>query len=176
MTPTLDLRHYTSDDRDQVLDIHDEVYAELDDPLADREAFGPFLDHWAARPGFACLIGYDKAEPVGFAYGAPLSPATTWWQGVDPQPDAAFTHETGTRTFALSELNVRTPWRGTGIARRIHDALIADRSEERVTLLVHAAHSKVVALYEQWGYRTIGQTVPFEGAPLLYSMTRQLRT
>ncbi|MET8012848.1 GNAT family N-acetyltransferase [Streptomyces sp. NPDC005271] len=86
-----------------------------------------------------------------------------------------FTRETGSRTFALSELNVRRPWRGAGIARRLHDALIADRAKERATLLVHAAHSKVVALYEQWGYRTIGKTVPFDGAPLLYAMARRLR-
>ncbi|MET8012843.1 hypothetical protein ABZU86_13645 [Streptomyces sp. NPDC005271] len=85
MTSTLDLRHYTSGDRELVLGIHDEVYAELDDPLATREEFARFLDHWAARPGFACLIGYDKAEPVGFAYGAPLSPATTWWRGELPR-------------------------------------------------------------------------------------------
>ncbi|MEU1791977.1 GNAT family N-acetyltransferase [Streptomyces sparsogenes] len=176
MTLVPDLRHYTSQDRELLLDIHDEVYAELDDPLAAREAFAPFLDHWAARPGFACLIGYDNTEPVGFAYGAPLSRATTWWRNVDPQPDEDFTRETGSRTFALSELNVRKPWRGTGAARHIHDALIAGRPEDRVTLLVHAAHSKVIALYEQWGYRTIGETVPFAGAPPLYVMTRQLHT
>lgn len=172
----LDLRHYGHPDaaviRDLLLDVHDEVYEGSDDPLAGREAFAAFVDHWSARDGFACVVGYDQeqGEPVGYAYGAPLSADTGWWDEVTPSLPEAFTRETGTRTFALSELMVRTPWRGSGASRRIHDALLASRTEERVTLLVHKDHVKVRALYEGWGYRAVGETVPFEGAPELCAM------
>lgn len=43
-----------------------------------------------------------------------------------------FTEETGSRTLALFEIMIRTPWRGTGVARKIHEELLAYRTEERV--------------------------------------------
>jgi GNAT superfamily N-acetyltransferase len=176
----LDLQHYVHADattiRELLLDVHDEVYENSNDPLATREAFAEFVDHWSGRNGFACVIGYARGEPVGYAYGAPLGADTGWWDGVTPPLSEAFTSETGARTFALSELMVRTAWRGTGAARRIHDALLADRNEERVALLVHTEHGKVRALYEAWGYRMVGETVPFEGAPELCAMVLPLDT
>ncbi|WP_055525698.1 GNAT family N-acetyltransferase [Streptomyces graminilatus] len=179
-TPTrLGLQKYGHADapeiRELLLDIHDEVYEGLDDPLAGRDAFARFVDHWSAHPGFVCLVAYDEGRPVGYAYGAPLGPATTWWAKVVPALPRAFTEETGgARTFALSELMVRTPWRRTGASRRIHDALLDGRPEDRVTLLVHKEHGKVRALYEDWGYRTVGEAVPFDGAPELCAMVLDL--
>lgn len=174
-----ELRHYTGQEvasvHELLLDIHDEVYAGSNDPLAGRAQFAGFLDHWAAQPYFDCVVGFQDGQPVGYSYGAPLSEATTWWAGVEPPPDTAFVTETGTRTFALSELMVRAPWRGVGCARYIHDELLAGRSEERVTLLVHQEHPKVLALYEAWGYQMVGETTPpFPGAPELYAMVLPL--
>lgn len=179
ITPTeLDLRHYGHADahslREVLLDIHDEVYAGSDDPLASRDAFAGFVDHWSANKDFSCVLAYDGEQPVGYAYGAPLSPVTTWWTKVMPTLPDTFVTETGARTFALSELMVRTRWRGTGAARRIHDELLASRGEQRATLLVHKEHVRVVALYESWGYMSVGETVPFEGAPLLCAMVLPL--
>ncbi|WP_340385386.1 GNAT family N-acetyltransferase [Streptomyces sp. SS7] len=180
MPTELALRHYGHSDaqtiREVLLDIHDEVYAGSDDPLAGREAFARFVDHWSAHEEFACVLAYDGEQPVGYAYGAPLSPVTTWWAKVAPTLADTFVSETGDRTFALSELMVRTPWRGTGTARRIHDELLASRGEQRATLLVHKSHVNVVALYESWGYTSVGETVPFEGAPLLCVMVLPLRS
>lgn len=175
----LELRHHGHADaaaiRELLLDIHDEVYAGSDDPLAGRDAFAKFVDHWSANEAFACVVAYDHEQPVGYAYGAPLSPSTTWWAKVTPPLTDDFTTETGTRTFALSELMVRTPWRGTGAARRIHDGLLASRRELRATLLVHKDHVKVRSLYESWGYETMGEVVPFDGAPRLCAMVLRLK-
>ncbi|WP_172639017.1 GNAT family N-acetyltransferase [Streptomyces tailanensis] len=176
----LDLRPYGHTDapgiRELLLDVHDEVYEGVDDPLAGRDAFAKFVNHWSAHPGFACVVAYDEGQPVGYAYGAPLGPSTTWWAKVSPSLPEAFTAETGARTFALSELMVRVPWRGTGASRQIHDALLEGRPEQRVTLLVHKEHGKVRALYEGWGYRAVGETVPFDGAPELCAMVLDLRS
>lgn len=169
-----DLRHYGHADaasiRDLLLDVHDEVYEGVDDPLAPRDAFAKFVDSWTSRENFACVVAYDQGQPVGYAYGAPLGPTTTWWTKVMPPLPAQFMTETGGRTFALSELMVRTPWRGTGASRQIHDELLRGRTEERVTLLVHKDHVKVRALYRSWGYGPVGEVRPFEGAPLLCAM------
>ncbi|NUL06337.1 GNAT family N-acetyltransferase [Streptomyces lunaelactis] len=174
----LDLQHYGHADasaiRELLLDVHDEVYEDSDDPLAGRDAFAKFVDHWSAHGGFACVVAHDQGRPVGYAYGAPLSRATTWWVKVTPPLPWTFTAETGTRTFALSELMVCAAWRGTGAARRIHDALMTSRKEQRATLLVHKAHGKVRDLYEGWGYRTVGEAVPFDGAPDLCAMVLTL--
>jgi GNAT superfamily N-acetyltransferase len=90
----------------------------------------------------------------------------------DPVP-AAEIAETGRRTFALNELMVRAPWRGTGAARAIHEALLADRTEERATLLVDPTHPRVLALYERWGYRALSDLRPaWPNAPLLTVMLR----
>ncbi|MEV6589315.1 GNAT family N-acetyltransferase [Streptomyces acidicola] len=175
----LALAHYGHTDADRIrellLDVHDEVYAGSDDPLAGREEFARFVDHWSAREGFACVVGYDQGESVGYAYGAPLSAATTWWAKVTPALSGEFTAETGMRTFALSELMVRARWRGTGAAKAIHDELLAGRAEERVTLLVHKEHDKVRTLYETWGYGKAGDVVPFEGAPDLCTLVREMK-
>lgn len=175
MTPTdLRLIRYGHADaatiRELLLDIHDEVYEGSTDPLAGRDVFAGFVDRWSSREGFACVVGYDQDRPVGYAYGAPLSEATTWWTVVTPRLPPEFTRETGVRTFALSELMVRGPWRGTGAAWAIHQELLRDRGEGRAALLVHKAHHGVRALYERWGYRTVGEAVPFEGAPELCAM------
>ncbi|KUF13347.1 GNAT family N-acetyltransferase [Streptomyces silvensis] len=172
--PELHLRRYghaqATEIRDLLLDVHDEVYEGTDDPLAPRDVFARFVDSWSGKEGFACVVAHARAEPVGYAYGAPLGPATTWWGKVEPALHTEFMAETGTRTFALSELMVRSPWRGTGASRLIHDELLRGRPEERVTLLVHKEHAKVRALYESWGYTSVGEAQPFVGAPLLCTM------
>ena len=174
MTTDLNLISYGHADagtiRELLLDVHDEVYEGADDPLADRSIFAEFVDSWSSRRGFACVVGYDQDEPIGYAYGAPLTDATTWWTTVTPRLPPEFTAENGVRTFALSELMVRDRWRGTGAARAIHHELLRTRREERVTLLVHKAHRGVLALYETWGYQVVGEAVPFEGAPELCAM------
>ena len=79
--------------------------------------------------------------------------------------------ETGSRTFALNEIMVRAPWRGTTIARRIHDAPIHTRPEQRSTLLVEQSLPKGRRRYEEWGYTWLGDLrpdVPY--APVLDAM------
>ncbi|MEU9624993.1 acetyltransferase [Streptomyces sp. NPDC087228] len=66
---------------------------------------------------------------------------------------------------------VRAPWRKTGTARRLHDALLAARPEERATLLVDQDHPKVHTLYQSWGWQTLGDLRPsIPDAPLFCAM------
>jgi hypothetical protein len=78
---------------------------------------------------------------------------------------------------ALKEIMVRVPWRGTGIARRIHDELLSGRAEEQVSLLVNplAGDGKVKGLYESWGYREISAQQPAADGPVLAAMLRAIR-
>lgn len=161
--------------RQTLLDVHDDAYAEeMDDEFHQRFAW--FVDHWGAHPGFVCVIAYDGEgsgdshgdEPVGFSYGAPSNPGREWWRDhLAPAPDPS-------ATFAVSELMVRPAWRKTGMARRLHEALLADRDEALAVLLVDTTHPRVQSLYESWSYRKVGQRRPFPDSPLYSVMLRDL--
>nr|WP_206323962.1 GNAT family N-acetyltransferase [Streptomyces sp. HNM0574] len=149
--------------RQLLLDIHDDCYAGEEDPFHARERFTWFVDHWSSREGWCCVIGYDGDEPTGFAYGAPLQ-KNGWWRGIDGLTGQD-TWEDGTRTFAVSEIMVRPAWRGQGQAGRMHGALLADRREQRATLLADSSHVKTLNLYRSWGYVPLGEMRPADDAP-----------
>lgn len=166
----VELRHYTHEDladiRPTLLDVHAEVYADDRDEFHQR--FPWFVDHWGTNPGFSCLVGYDHGEPVGFCYGAPGVPGREWWrEHVDPAPER-------TRTFSVSELMVREPWRKTGTSRLLHHTLLADRDEDLAVLLVNTASPRVRKLYESWGYHKVGERQPFPDSPLYAVMLAEL--
>ncbi|MFI6143775.1 GNAT family N-acetyltransferase [Streptomyces griseus] len=177
MTTPIAIRHYTATHapalRPLLLDVHAEVYADVarTDPFTSPDRFAEGLDHWTGRPGWTCAIGYDGDQPVGYAYGAPLPPRSRWWDGLLTDVPADVTAETGTRTYALSELMIREPWRKTGTARRLHDSLLTHRPEQRATLLVDQNHPKVHALYRSWGWTTLGDLRPsLPDAPIFQAM------
>ncbi|MFF8919015.1 GNAT family N-acetyltransferase [Streptomyces sp. NPDC015032] len=155
--------------RQILLDVHADAYAaEMDDPFHQTEKFAWFVDHWGARPSFDCVIAFDADQPAGFAYGATADLGRETWRGhLSPTP-------TPGTTFALSELMVRPKWRGTGLARRLHDTLLTPRPEQLATLLVDTTHPRVQALYETWGYHKIGERQPFPDSPLYAVMLRGL--
>ncbi|MDH6129566.1 hypothetical protein [Kitasatospora sp. GP82] len=88
----------------------------------------------------------------------------------EPMPQKIITSP----TLALKELGVRGPWRGTGVARRIHDELLAGRGEDRMTLMVNpaAGDGKVLALYKSWGYEAVNRVQPSPDAPPLIAVIR----
>ncbi|KAF5990244.1 GNAT family N-acetyltransferase [Streptomyces sp. WAC00263] len=177
----IDIRHYTSDQaaavRPTMLEVYAEVYADAiaADPFKSVDRFAAGLDGWSSRTGWSCVVGYAGDQAVGYAYGAPLPENARWWGGLLTEVPEDVVRETGTRTYALSELTVRIPWRKTGAARRLHDELLAEQSEERATLLVQQAHPKVRALYESWGWKVLGDLRPhIEHAPLFHAMLLDL--
>lgn len=167
---TLALKRYRSDDfadvEQTLIDVYAEVYAEsLQDTFFSVASFTDRLHSHSSSASWEVVIGYNNDTAVGYAYGASLAGGTGWWSRVDPPLDPAFTAETGSRTLALFEIMVVAAWRGSGTALRIHDELLRQRHEERVSLYVERAHPKVKALYERWGYKSVGTKQPFPDAP-----------
>jgi GNAT superfamily N-acetyltransferase len=158
--------------RPTLIDLYLELYAaDRNSGFFTRERFSERLaDH--AGPGWEAVVGYDQGHAFGYAYGCPLPQDTVWWEGAEPTPPDDVTAEDGRRTFALLQLMVGTRWRGSGIARQLHDELLRKRSEERVTLLVECDHPKVRGLYEQWGYQSVAQSHPYPDGPLYDIMLR----
>lgn len=151
-------------------------YNENEDDVA--AAFRRFRSQTRKRAFRAALARTGDGEPVGMAYGYPLGPNTGWWdQLIDPVPED-MRREDGHRTFGLMELAVRTPWRGRGIAGRLHKELLEEREEreaERVLLNVHPGSTAAVAAYRAWGYRKVGEARPWQGADLHDVMLLHLR-
>lgn len=174
------LRHAKHDELEQFRSLLCEVYAEvyadrLSEPFFTVDRFNERLSGHASRNSWEAVIGYEAGEAVGYAYVAALQRGTRWWMHhLSPLP-GDFIKETGERTLALFEIMVRKPWRGTGIARRIHEELLAKRPEERVTLLVDSREKSVKRMYEKWGYEHIGDQKPFPDSPLYATMVRQLK-
>lgn len=179
---SIELRHHTDVEavRKSIVDIHVEVRQRdfgLTGDFYSADRFSERLTMHAARPGWEAVIAYDSGEAAGFAYCVPLSSNTAWWSSMRTALPDGYTTEDGKRTLALNEIVVRRPWRGTGLAHRLHEELVAGRDEQRVTLLVDpkAGDGKVQAVYEAWGYEKIGEQQPFPDSPVFASMMRPLR-
>lgn len=165
-----ELRSFTAEDlpsiRQMLIDVHADAFADqMDDEFHRR--FPWFVDQWGGRAGFACVVGYDAGEPVGYAYGAPAAEGREWWRPFMEEP-------ADPSTFSLSELMVRPRWRKRGLSEVLHKALLRGRSEAMVALSVDTAHPRVQALYESWGYRKVGESRPFADSPLYALMVARL--
>ncbi|MEU8550976.1 GNAT family N-acetyltransferase [Streptomyces roseoverticillatus] len=168
------------DVRQTILDMHAEVRGDfglMSKPFNAVERFDERLTAYAQRPGWEAVIARTgTGEPAGFCFGTPLAPHSAWWAAMRPPLPDGYTTETGHRTLAFQEICVRKPWRGRGIARRLHDELLVGHTEERVTLLVDptVGDGRVRAVYESWGYEQIGQQKPFDDSPTFTVMVRDL--
>lgn len=152
------------------------VYAEVRAPLLHLanyavSSFGKRLDRHGAEPGFQAIVPYEGEYPVRYAYGNTIEDGDRYWQRTNPAPIEKYTAHA---VLTLKEIGVCPAWPTTGVARRIHDTLLADRDELYVTLMVNeaAGDGKVHALYQSWGYEDIGQSQPSPASPRLAVMIR----
>lgn len=149
--------------RDTVEEIYIRSYVDAIEhggPFHSPQAFMHRFDTYAARDGFDMVVAYHNGTPVGQTWGWPLEPGAGWWDGLLTEVPPGFTDETGTRTFALSEIMVDDRHQGQGIAHRLHDQLLAARHEERATLLVEPDNEGAYRAYKRWGWQPVGQLRP----------------
>jgi ribosomal protein S18 acetylase RimI-like enzyme len=110
------------------------------------------------QPGFVLAQARHGSYLVGYAAGMPLRPSTSWWRHLTtPLPDEVITEHPG-RTFALTELAVRTAWRRQGIGQTLHDLILQGRPEERGTLIIAPTAVAAQAALQNWGWRKVART------------------
>lgn len=166
--------------RQLILDVHVEVRTEfglMENPFHAVDRFDERLSRYASRDGWELVIAFQGEEPAGYIFGGPLGPGSLWWSSMRQPSPGDFAQETGTRTFAVQEVLVRKEHRGTaggGASRLLHEELLAERNEERATLLVDPSRSdgRLKAVYESWGYQDIGEQQPFDDSPVFATMLR----
>jgi GNAT superfamily N-acetyltransferase len=110
------------------------------------------------QPGFALAEARHGEYLVGYAAGMPLRPATSWWRGLTAPLPPAMTDEPAGRTFAVTDLLVRAPWRRQGIGRELHDLLLRGRPEERATLVASPGAVAAQHALRSWGWRKVART------------------
>ncbi|MEU7633694.1 GNAT family N-acetyltransferase [Nocardia sp. NPDC049220] len=149
---------------------------EFESPEAFMHRFDAYTD--PARAGaFELVIARFDGEPCGQAWGWPLTARTGWWVGLhlEAGDPATFTAESGSRTFAFSELMVRKQFTRKGIARALHDELLAARPEQRATLLVDPENQRAYGNYRRWGWHRVGTLRPdWPDAPQFDVLLRDL--
>ena len=140
-------------DAEDLLALHAEVYgAPPDDGFARR------FRVLRRQPGFVLAEARHGGYLVGYAFGTPLRPSTSWWrQLTTPLPEEVTTEHPG-RTFALVELAVRPAWRRQGIAGALHDLILENRPEERATLTVLPTAAPAQQAFRKWGWRKVART------------------
>jgi GNAT superfamily N-acetyltransferase len=140
-------------DAEDLQALHAEVYGDQPD-----DGFARRFRVLRRQPGFVLAEARHGGYLVGYAFGVPLRPSTSWWrQLTTPLPDEVTTEHPG-RTFALVELLVRASWRRQGIAGALHDLILASRPEERATLTVPPAATPAQNAFRKWGWRKIART------------------
>ncbi|MEU9087686.1 GNAT family N-acetyltransferase [Streptomyces sp. NPDC048357] len=162
--------------RAALADVYAQVRADLLEHSNYRvDVFVERLERHAAEPGWAVAMAYEPGgAAVGYAYANTAGPRDRWWKRMAVPVTPRFTARD---TVAAKEIGVTPAHRGVGLARRMHDALLAGRAEPYATLMVNpaAGDGKVMRLYEGWGYREIGAVQPAPDAPWLVCMGRSLR-
>jgi hypothetical protein len=148
--------------------LHAEVYA--DPPyLQDAGQAARFAGRFGVQrrqPGFALAEARSGGYLIGYAYGLPLRPSTSWWRYLTtPLPDELTAERPG-RTFAMADLLVRAAWRRQGIAGSLHDALLRGRGEERAVAAILPAAGPAQGAGQRWGWRKVARTREPD-APLL---------
>jgi GNAT superfamily N-acetyltransferase len=129
-----------------------EVHQNAGDPEAARQARVR-----RRQPGFALAEARHGGYLVGYAAGLPLRPSTSWWRDLTtPLPPQDVTEHPG-RTFALTDLLVRAPWRRQGIGRQLYDLLLDGRPEERATAGVPPGAAAAQRAFRSWGWRKVAR-------------------
>ena len=138
--------------------LHDEVFGADDADDADDADFARRLGVWRRQPGFVLAEARHGGYLVGYACGLPLRPSTDWWRDVTAPPPAAITDEHPGRTFALTQLLVRSSWRRQGIATELLDLLLNGRAEERATVkLPPTAAAAAQTVFRNWGWAKVAR-------------------
>jgi GNAT superfamily N-acetyltransferase len=178
-TATLDIEHGDASSlarcRDALLAVYADAYADkLDNPFFSSERYWERLEAYGTREGFSLVLGRLNGELTAYAMGFTLPADSAWWRGQLTEADPTLIAEDGHRTFALTYMMVRVAHRRRGYARALHNALLANRPEQRATLLVIPDNIPARTAYRTWGWYQVGQLQPFPDAPIYDALVLDL--
>lgn len=149
-------------------DLYAEVYAEppyFEGPEHVEQFLTRFAGH-RREPAFRLAGMFDDGQLIGYLYGFGIDVDSPEWDTLLIRTSGAGSDLPLRRPTALvCELLVRAGHRRLGVARRLHDAFVADRREPQAALLAHPEATAAQTAYSTWGWRKVGYGRPFPGAP-----------
>ena len=161
------------DIRETLADLYEAAYADrLDDRFRNRIGVLSRLDGHLTRP-VTFVSAKAEGKLIGFGYGFPLPPGSPWWRSFQPVPGTAF-DPTDREFFAIAELMVKPERRRQGIARQLHNRLLAQTDLPCATMLVDPANTPARSAYIAWGWQLVGHMQPFPESPRFESRVRDL--
>ncbi|MEV4536401.1 GNAT family N-acetyltransferase [Asanoa sp. NPDC049518] len=113
-------------------------------------------------PGFAATVAHVDGKLAGAVMGCPLPPDTLWWRDL-ADVDPAVTRERTGRTFAICEAFVLPEHRRRRLGVPLFLDLLAGRPEDRVTMAVAEANTRVWRALGALGFAHVGDVLPFPG-------------
>jgi len=130
----------------------------LHDEVADGDPdFPRRFGVWRRQPGFALTEASHGGYLVGYACGMPLRSSTDWWRDLTAPLPPAITDEHPGRTFALTQLVVRSSWRRQGIAGELLELILDGRAEERAAVKLPPSAAAAQAAFRNWGWTKVGR-------------------
>lgn len=150
---------------DAICELYDEVFAEppMHWSVGQSAEHRETLERLMGSPGFGVVLAHAGERLVGFAYGRTLATDTHWWDNFLSPVPAEVTAERPGRTFAVIDVGAQRAWRGQGLGRRLLEALLADRTEERATLAVEPEAERSQGFYRHLGWQRVGRLRGGEG-------------
>lgn len=138
--------------REQVLAVWSAVFGPVPDP--DEWRASPW-DRHRARTGFRLTVARAGAELIGFAWGYTGERGQYWSDRVASETGSLLDGWIGGH-FEFVELALRPEARGTGLGRRLHDAIL-DGLPHRHALLETTADpdDPAVRLYSSRGWTSL---------------------
>lgn len=162
--PTAELRSYVTPGAAEVSGLARRIWPCYDEVFGDVADFGTwcaqmFARH-AARSGYRLVVADQAGTVVGFAWGCTGERGQFWSDLVARELPGVAAGWVGGH-FELVTLGVAPPWRGRGLGRRLHDALLAGAGGRRALLGTTADPADpAVRLYLSSGWRPLGPLGP----------------
>jgi ribosomal protein S18 acetylase RimI-like enzyme len=153
--------------RDDVLDVY-AVAMEVS-PVAARARRGVLAGHLDRR-GLTVVAAVDEGDAlVGLAYGY-LGGRGQWWHDhVRAALDASLGRDAAAAwldgAFEVCELHVRPEAQGTGLGRRLLDALLAGQTAATAVLTTPDAETRAREFYRRQGWVDLARRLVFPGDP-----------
>lgn len=161
--------------RDTIVELFEATHEQTGPFYSTSRLLERFEDHSSCE-GFELVLALAAdGTPVGLMYGFTMPSQSRWWQGLRNPVTNGFAETTKARTLAVAELLVRPEWRRKGVARRLHDELLADRPDEQASLLVDPDNAAAQAAYAAWGWTKVGELQPFADAPVYDALMISLK-
>jgi len=149
MTDGLQFARYDAHTVDALYDEMVRLYADTHEDMAGNSfyttmRFESFFVRQRAHHGFELVAARKDGRLLGVAFG--------------------FTEIPGEQ-YALCEIMVAPDHQRRGIAKRLHDELLAPRPEHRADLYVRKDNAPAQAAYKKWGWTKIGDVQPTPESP-----------